>query len=251
MPKFPDVMKYLVGVLLVALTGCAGAAPFFTSSGTLAPGSTMQVTSSAGVDAKPLEINVYKPAIGDPRDKYTVSLSGGHQTTQILSGIVHQHGKTLLVDPSIGGAQVALIRVPNNVALSLANANGPVNITDISGPIVAKTGKGDIKIMVPDYAQASAQSGNVTVYMSATKWPATLHYSTQNGSVELWINENTEFRVHLHTDRGTIFTDFDLRGTSKGLSETIDSAVGANPKQTIDVRVGTGDIRVLQLKPQM
>jgi len=244
-------MKYLVGALLVLLTGCAGAAPFFTSSGTLAPGSTMQVVSHAASSAKPLEINVYKPAIGDARDKYTVSLSAPHPTTQMLSGVVRQHGSTLHVDPSAGGAQVALIRVPNNVALSVANANGPVNITDITGTIVAKTGKGDIKVMVPNYVQASAQDGNVTVYMSATKWPGTLHYSTQNGTVELWINENTQFRVHLHTDRGTIFTDFDLRGTSKGLSETIDSAVGVNPKQGIDVNVGTGDIRVLQLKPQV
>lgn len=244
-------MKYLVGVLLVALAGCAGAAPFFSSTGTLTPGSTMRVVSNAADDAKPLEINVYKPAIGDPSDKYTVSLSGPHPTTQILSGVVRKQGNALLVDPSVGGPQTALIRVPNNVPFTVYNANGPVNITDISGTIVAKTGKGDIKIMVPNYAQASTRDGNITVYTSATKWPGTLQYSTQNGTVELWINENAEFRVHLHTDRGTIFTDFDLRGTSKGLSETIDSAAGANPKQGIDVNVGTGDIRVLQLKPQV
>jgi hypothetical protein len=244
-------MKYLVGVLLVALAGCAGAAPFFSSTGTLQPGSTMQVVSNADADAKPLEINVYKPAIGDPKDKYTVSLTGPHQTTRMLSGVTRLKGRTLTVDPAVGGARVALIRVPGNVALSVDNAKGPVNITDITGTIVAKTGTGDIKIMVPNYAQASTRDGNITVYTSATKWPGTLHYATQHGTVELWINENAEFRVHLHTDRGTIFTDFDLRGTSKGLSETIDSAVGANPKQGIDVNVGTGDIRVLQLKPQV
>lgn len=244
-------MKYLVGALLVVLAGCSGPAPFFSSTGTLAPGSRMDVVSRATADAKPLEINVYKPAIGDPLDRYTLKLTGPHPTTQLLSGIVTKRGSTLVVDPSIGGAQVALVRVPDKVDFSVFNPNGPINITDITGTIVAKTGKGDIKIMVPNYVQASARDGNVTVYMSATTWPGTLHYSAQHGTVELWINENAEFRVHLHTDRGTIFTDFDLRGTSKGLSETIDSAVGANPKQGIDVNVGTGDIRVLQLKPQV
>lgn len=244
-------MKYLVGTLIVLLSGCSGAAPFFTSTGTLAPGSKMNVASRAAAGAKPLEINVYKPAIGDPTDKYTVSLTGPHPTTQMLSGVARLKGSTLTVDPAVGGAQTALIRVPDKVSLSVDNANGSVNITDISGTIVAKTGKGDIKIMVPSYAQASSQDGDVTVYMSATQWPGTLHYFAQRGTVELWINENAEFRVHLHTDRGTIFTDFDLRGTSKGYSETINSAVGSNPKQGIDVEVGTGDIRVLQLKPQV
>lgn len=244
-------MKYLVGALLVFLVGCSGPAPFFTSTGTLAPGSRMDIVSRAAADAKPIEINVYKPAIGDARDKYTIKLNAPHPTTQMLSNIVTKRGSTLVVDPSIGGTKTALVRVPDKVELSVVNANGPVNITDISGTIVARTGKGDIKIMVPSYAQASARDGNVTVYMSATQWPGALRYSTQTGSVELWINENAEFGVRLHTDRGTISTDFPLRGTSKGLSETIDSAVGSNPKQSIDVNVTDGDIRLLQLKPQI
>ena len=105
--------------------------------------------------------------------------------------------------------------------------------------------------MVPGYAQASAGTGNVTVYMGATSWPGTLKFSSRHGDVEVWINATAHFNVRMHTDRGTIFTDFLLRGTSKGFAETIDGNVGTASTHGIDIEARNGSIRLLQLKPQI
>jgi hypothetical protein len=66
----------------------------------------------------------------------------------------------------------------------------------------------------------------------------------------VWINENAAFDVHLHTDRGTLFTDFDLRGTSQGGSETIDGRVNGGGSHGIDIETSAGQIRLLRLHPQ-
>jgi hypothetical protein len=89
------------------------------------------------------------------------------------------------------------------------------------------------------------------VYIGSTNWPGTLHFSAQQGDVEVWINATANFHARMHSDQGTIFTDFGLRGTSQGQSETIDGQVGTPAAHGIDIEVHNGSIRLLQLKPQM
>jgi DUF4097 and DUF4098 domain-containing protein YvlB len=86
--------------------------------------------------------------------------------------------------------------------------------------------------------------------MGSTGWPGTLHFSTQHGNVELWINETAAFDVRLHTGSGTLFTDFDLRGTSQGSSETIVGRVNGGGSHGIDVETTSGTIRLLRFHPQ-
>ena len=78
----------------------------------------------------------------------------------------------------------------------------------------------------------------------------TLSFSSQHGDVELWISTKASFTVRLHTDNGTLFTDFGLQGTSSGTSETIDGSVNGGGPQRIDVETKAGAIRLLRLQPQ-
>jgi phage gp45-like len=55
----------------------------------------------------------------------------------------------------------------------------------------------------------------------------------------------------MHTDDGTVFTDFPLRGTASGTSETIVGNVGDKNSHAIDIQAHDGSIRLLQLKPQI
>jgi hypothetical protein len=197
------------------------------------------------------QINVYKPIEGDPQDRYSVQFLAKPNVTPAPPAPASFKGRDLHV---VAGEDAAalLVRVPDRVALTVVNGEGDVNVTDITGAVNASTNHGEVKVMVPGYAQASSGSGDVTVFMGATQWPGILHFSSAKGDVEVWINATAHFSVRMHTDRGTIFTDFGLRGTSSGTSETIDGQVGgAATSQGIEITVHDGGIRLLQLKPQV
>jgi DUF4097 and DUF4098 domain-containing protein YvlB len=104
--------------------------------------------------------------------------------------------------------------------------------------------------MVTGQAQASTTNGSIDATMGATSWPGTLHFSAQNGDVTVYVPQTAAFHAHLHTDDGTLFTDFDLRGTSQGNSETIDAPVNNGSSFGLDLESKRGTVRLLRLTPQ-
>lgn len=143
-----------------------------------------------------------------------------------------------------------LVRVPDGVTLAVDSRGGDVNVTDITGDAIVRAAKGNVTIMIPGYAQAAVGDGTLVVTMGSTTWPGTLRFSTRRGDIQVRVNTNASFDVHLHTDDGTLFTDFGLRGESTGTSETIDGAVNGGSERRIDVRTSAGSIRLLRLQPQ-
>jgi hypothetical protein len=91
----------------------------------------------------------------------------------------------------------------------------------------------------------------VSVIFASTTWSGTLHFSADKGDVELYVNETAAARVHLRALHGTIFTDFPLKGSASGTSETIDGSINGGSRRGVDVFVRDGSIRLLQLKPQV
>ncbi|HVS45297.1 MAG TPA: DUF4097 family beta strand repeat-containing protein [Verrucomicrobiae bacterium] len=230
-------------LLTLALAACGSAGHVATNGGTLPPGSHMLVRVERG------EIDAYKPKVGDLSDQYTLQTSSTQDPPPQPS--LTRNGKTLGVSFAPGSPGELLVRVPDRVSLDASSGEGDVNITDITGIATAHAGNGNVKVMVEGYAQASSGAGDVTVYMGSTNWPGTLHFASDRGDVEVWINATANFHVRMHTDRGTIFTDFALRGTSSGTSETIVGNVGDANERSIDIEARDGSIRLLQLKPQI
>ena len=230
-------------LLLLFVAGCSNATPYATTVGILRPGATMTVrVADATVDA-------YQPAAGEPRDRFTVSATARGKTTPAPPKI-RPAGKGIVVEASQPLASL-LVRVPDGVVLVVDSRGGDVNVTDVKGSARIVAAAGNVRVFMRDgYAEAATQRGNVSVAMGATRWPGTLLFSTQNGDVEVSVEETAAFRVHLHTNGGTLFTDFNLRGTSSGASETIDGAVNGGGKQRIDVEVTRGSIRLLRLHAQ-
>jgi DUF4097 and DUF4098 domain-containing protein YvlB len=148
-----------------------------------------------------------------------------------------------------------LLRGPKDSSFNLTASNGTINVADFDGVVTAQTGNGDIKMLLPQYGQAHAGAGNVSVIFASTTWRGTLHFSSEKGDVELYVNENAAARVRLYTRNGTIFTDFPLKGSARGRSESIDGTINGGPpaktSRAIDVFVRDGSIRLLQLKPQV
>jgi hypothetical protein len=194
-------------------------------------------------------VNAYQPLANGPRDVYTISATALPKQTPPPAPAVHQIPGGLIVSAP-GTLQALLVRAPDGVNLDVDSRRGNVNVTDVTGNVRVVAREGNVDVKVPGYAQVAAAQGNVSVMMGATQWPGTLRFSSGRGDVEVWIVAKAAFRVHLHTEDGVLFTDFGLRGTSKGAAETIDGTVNGGSDQRIDIETSAGAIRLLRLEPQ-
>lgn len=202
-------------------------------------GSTIIVNDASG------NLELYAPRRGEPADQFTVMSFGSPNAVHLT-----RRGPLLRVSATVPNIDL-LLRSPQDSNVTLHTGRGSINVADAQSVVNAGTDHGDITMMIPQYGNATIGTGNMTIIFGAKKWPGTLHFSDGKGDVEIYVNENAKARVHLHTADGTIFTDFNLRGQSSGNSETIDAPINGGAKQSIDVEVGTGTIRLLQLKPQV
>ena len=232
--------RFLLLPALLAVAGCAGNAPVLDRSGILQPGGTVQVTNISG------DVNAYAPARGAPPDRYQISAFASSARAVLIT-----QGR-LLVRAAAGAPGVRfLVRAPKGTSLDITTAGGNIGVADFDGVVNARTGRGDIKMLIPSYGSASTGTGNVSVIFGADAWPGTLHFSAAHGNVEVYVNEHAKARIRMHTGDGTVFSDFNLTGSSSGTSETIDAPINGGGPRSIDIEVEHGSIRVMQLKPQL
>jgi len=80
-----------------------------------------------------------------------------------------------------------------NGDLEVSNVNGYIKLTNISGSVVANT-----------------VNGNVMVTFKSIDPKAAMAYSTLNGNVDVTFPASLKANVKLKSDRGDVFTDFDV-----------------------------------------
>ncbi len=230
-------------ILAAALAACSSQTPYTTTTGELQPSSTLTVHITNG------DLNAYKPAVGEPATRFTVAATALPNQAAPASPVVTRAGTGIIVSAPNPLSQL-LVRVPDRVDLVVVSKKGAVNVTDVTGNVTVSAGTGDVHVMVPGYAQAATQAGHLAVTFGASEWPGVLKFSNGNGDIEVYIPEIAKFHVHLHTDDGTLFSDFGLKGTSNGSSETIDGNVNGGGSHGVDIEAKRGTIRLLRLAPQ-
>lgn len=197
------------------------------------------------VDDKSGNLQLYAPRRGEPADEFTIESFGRPGAVRF-----ERSGPLVRVSSVVPGTDL-LVRAPIDSRVELKTGHGSINVADAKSIVDAHTARGDVTMLIPRYGNATIGRGNMTVIFASTDWPGTLHFNDGRGDVQIYVNENAKAHVHLHTGHGTIFTDFNLRGRSNGTSETIDAPINGGAKRSIDVEVGAGTIRLLQLKPQV
>lgn len=228
--------------LLLPIAGCSNQTPYATTIGSLAPGSKLTVRLAKG------ELDAYHPANGEPANRFTVAATAQKRQPQPAAPQLRPANGGVTV--TAGSLGELLVRVPDQVDLIVSARDGNVNVTDITGNADIIVGKGNVTAMLPGYVQAHAGTGDLSIRMGSQDWPGTLRFSTDRGDVDVWIRDKASFHVHLHTSNGTIFTDFNLRGSAQGRSETIDGNVNGGGAHGVDIETNAGEVRLLQLHPQ-
>lgn len=235
-------MRTVLLLPLVLLAACGAPPPQFKETGVFPPGATIIARNIQG------DINAYAPERSQPADQYTVAAYGPPGSVDITKA-------HLLITARANRPGVNfLLRGPKGGAMDLSTQKGNIHVGDFEGIVNAHTDRGDINMLIPQYGSASIGTGNMSVIFASTDWPGTLKYSIGTGNIEIYVNEHAQARLHLHTDNGSIFTDFPpqpLKGTSHGSNETLEGTINGGGPRSIDIEVHSGIIRVLQLKPQI
>jgi DUF4097 and DUF4098 domain-containing protein YvlB len=193
-------------------------------------------------------VNVFAPAVGEPRDRFTVSATALPKTTPPAPRMrPDPHGVDVVAERAL---ENLLVRVPDGVDVTVDSGAGDVHVTNVQGNANVRALHGNVQIIVPGYAEAWVGTGRLSATIGSTSWARTLHFSTESGDVEVWVNENARFHVRMHTDNGTLFSDFNLVGSAAGNAETIDKDVNGGGPQSIDIETKAGAIRLLKLHPE-
>lgn len=227
---------------LVLLAACATPPPQIKETGVFPPGATIVARNIRG------SIDAYAPERGQPADEYTVAAYGPPGSVTITKA--HLLVTAQATQPGVN----LLLRGPKGGAMDLSTQQGNIHVGDFEGIVNAHTDRGDITMLIPQYGSASTGTGNMSIIFASTDWPGKLTYTIGTGNIELYVNEHAQAHIRMHTDNGTIFTDFPpqpLKGTSHGTNETLEGTINGGGPRSIDIEVHNGVIRVLQLKPQI
>ena len=142
------------------------------------------------------------------------------------------------------------MRVPDGVDFVVKSRHGDVHVTTFVATRSVDRCTGNVQAMLPGYAQVRRRrrqrighDGRVGLAGNAALFDA----ARQHRTVDYLRPRRSS--VRLHTDDGTLFTDFPLRGTSREPSETIDGSVNGGDRAAIDVETRR-PIRLLRLQPQ-
>jgi DUF4097 and DUF4098 domain-containing protein YvlB len=138
--------------------------------------------------------------------------------------------KNNIVDVTTGnpGRKVTLtIKVPqgaSSVKLHSVNS-GNITASDISGDIEVINVNGGIKLTnVGGSVVANTVNGNVVVTLKSIDTKAAMAFSTLNGNVDVTFPASLKANVKLRSDRGEIYTDFDMTATKGTAPKTTKTA---------------------------
>ncbi|MFD0751256.1 DUF4097 domain-containing protein [Mucilaginibacter calamicampi] len=143
---------------------------------------------------------------------YTGSMRviGGGSTS--VTAIEKDNKVTINGDASArrGNVKIKVPRGTNTFKLTTVNSNG-ILATDIGGEIEVSNTNGDIKLTnVAGSVVANTTNGNVVVSFKSVDAKSPMAFTTLNGKVDITVPAAIKANIKLHTDRGEIFSDFDV-----------------------------------------
>jgi len=124
-----------------------------------------------------------------------------------------EHNNEVTINGTAGRATNLLIKVPMNEGsfkFGTVN-NGNINGSNLNGDLEVSNVNGGIKLTnISGSVVANTVNGNVIVTFKSIDPKAAMAYSTLNGNVDVTFPASLKADVKLKSDRGDVFTDFDV-----------------------------------------
>ncbi|OON69708.1 DUF4097 family beta strand repeat-containing protein [Hymenobacter sp. CRA2] len=110
------------------------------------------------------------------------------------------------------------IKVPRQFSLTLATVNdGDITVDNVSGELELSNVNGDIRLDdVAGSAVLNTVNGEVTAKFNDLTSGTPMAFSTVNGKIDVSLPTKTKASLKLKSDRGDIFSDFDMSTDAAG-----------------------------------
>ena len=117
------------------------------------------------------------------------------------------------------------IKVPKQTTLDLKTMNGSISVEGISGEMTIDAMNGHINVQdASGSVVAHSMNGRIVASLTQVSAAKVSSFSSMNGSIDVTLPADLKARLKMKTDRGEIYTDFDVK---------VDSATGSTGSTTI------------------
>lgn len=159
-----------------------------------------------------------------------ISKNGGLELTA-----TEEHNVVKLTTKMVNTTMLLEIKVPQKFGLKVGTINnGDIVIENVSGEMEIQNVNGDITLTnISGSAVANTINGTLKANFKTIDTSSPMAFSTLNGNVDVTIPATAKFDVKLKSDRGEIYSDFDV-DIDKSAPQATRSAKDGMYKVSID-----------------
>ncbi|MCF0062977.1 DUF4097 domain-containing protein [Dyadobacter chenwenxiniae] len=159
-----------------------------------------------------------------------ISRNGGLELTA-----TEEHNVVKLTTKMVNTTMLLEIKVPRKFGLKVGTINnGDIVIDNVSGEMEIQNVNGDITLTnISGSAVANTINGTLKANFKTIDTSSPMAFSTLNGNVDVTIPATAKFDVKLKSDRGEIYSDFDV-DVDKSTPQATRSAKDGMYKVSID-----------------
>jgi len=123
-----------------------------------------------------------------------------------------QENNVVRVKGGVWGRFNIEIKVPKQTTLDLKTMNGSISVDGISGEMTIDAMNGHINVQdASGPVVAHSMNGRIVASVTQVSAAKASSFSSMNGSIEVTLPADLKARLKMKTDRGEIYTDFDVK----------------------------------------
>jgi DUF4097 and DUF4098 domain-containing protein YvlB len=104
------------------------------------------------------------------------------------------------------------IQVPANFDLDISTVHGVIEVTGLNGELEVSNVNGPITMQsIEGSVLSNTVNGDIEVFFKKITPDAQMSFVTLNGDIDVTFPANTKMTAKMKSDRGEIFTDFDMK----------------------------------------
>jgi len=165
--------------------------------------------------------------------------AGMHRIDGGRSGldVIEEHNVVNVQTGRYGMGSSVTIQVPPNSSLQLKSVNGGhIDVTGITGEIEADIVNGSITMKnVAGSVVAHSVNGAITVALDKVTPDKPMSFNTLNGKIDVTLPTDTKARLRLKSERGAIYSDFDVKMEPDANKPTVEDSRNSDGKYRIRI----------------
>jgi beta-lactamase regulating signal transducer with metallopeptidase domain len=136
-----------------------------------------------------------------------------------------------------------LVRLPAGVGISVHTGRGNVTADGVQSYVWGTSGRGDIRIVTTDLAEANAGAGSIYAEFRRRSWRQNLEFLADQGDITVIAPSDANMMIEVETSAGQVTSDFGGTPTRFASGQQIMTRTGQNGGM-LTIRTGRGRVEL-------